>query len=96
MPAGMANALSLFMDDNKKQHGLLVDLCSEELGQSHLFAEWNKSDKVSPSVLRQMGDQLEVLDNAYPGGLREYILNAKKLLEGVHTLCYYHCFYFLV
>jgi hypothetical protein len=83
MPEGLANALTFFMNDNQTQHKLLVDLCSKELGQTHLFEEWNKSDKVSPSVLRQMGDQLEQLDKAYPGGLRDYILKAKKLLEGV-------------
>lgn len=80
--SGLADAFTFFLDDNKRQHSLLVDLCTDELGQSHLFDGWSKSDKVSPSILRQMGDQLEALDNSYPGGLRAYILEAKKLLSG--------------
>jgi hypothetical protein len=84
MPQGLANALTFFLDeDSKEQHELLVDLCSKELGQTHLFEEWSDAKHVSPSLIRQMADQLLELDKAYPGGLRAYILNAKKLLKGV-------------
>ena len=83
MPEGLANALNFFLDeDSQEQHKLLVDLCSQELGQTHLFERWKDARNVSPSLIRQMADQLLQLDKAYPGGLRAYILNAKKLLKG--------------
>lgn len=79
---GLANVQAFFPDEGEKaQRELLLDLCSEELGQSHLFEHSSGTDDIGPSI-RRMGAQLEELDNAYPGGLRAYILNAKKLLKG--------------
>jgi UDP-sugar pyrophosphorylase len=61
------------------QEELARKLCSEELGQSHLFETWSDA---SPSVKRQFASQLEELDKAYTdGGLEGYIKNAKQLLE---------------
>ena len=82
IPSGLKNAISFFL--TAEQQKLMLDLCSEELGQSHLFEAWDEAEKVSPSVLRQMVSQLESLDASYPGGLREYILTAKRLLEGTY------------
>ena len=79
-PKDLEASLGLFLSDNQQK--LMLDLCSEELGQSHLFEGWSEAEKVSPSVLRQMGNQLESLNESIPGGLRQYILSAKRLLKG--------------
>ena len=79
-PKDLEASLGLFLSDSQQK--LMLDLCSEELGQSHLFEGWSEAEKVSPSVLRQMGNQLESLNESIPGGLRQYILNAKRLLKG--------------
>ena len=71
-------ALQLLLKESKQQHDLLNDLCSAELGQSHLLDAWTNNDT---NKLRQLGAQLEKLDAAYPGGLRQYIAKARKLLE---------------
>lgn len=82
IPAGIKTAFSSHL--SSKQTMLMLDLCSSEYGQLHLFEKWDESkpDKVSPAVLRQMATQIESLDASYPGGLREYIKTAKKLLAG--------------
>lgn len=82
VPAGVQKAFSSHL--SPKQTELMLDLCSIECGQLHLFEKWDQSkpDKVSPAVLRQMANQIESLDESYPGGLREYIKTAQKLLAG--------------
>jgi hypothetical protein len=82
IPAGVKKAFSSHL--SSKQTLLMLDLCSSEYGQLHLFEKWDqsKSDKVSPAVLRQMANQIESLDASYPGGLKKYINTAKKLLAG--------------
>lgn len=55
-------------------------LCSNEYDQGHLFSHWTKGDDEKKK--RTMMNQLELLDKNYqPGGLCEYIKNAKKLLK---------------
>jgi hypothetical protein len=73
-------------DSSSKQHGLLSDLTSEALGQAHLFdALDGLGDEEFATRLKELGTQLEELDGAYSGGLRQYILKARKLLEGKLT-----------
>lgn len=78
----VSNLLALFAAENKTQHALLTDLASDQYGQAHLFDRFvtTKKKKISPVALRKLGDQLESLDAAYPGGLREYIDKAQTLL----------------
>ena len=78
IPDGLAQTLDIFENNEIKE--LLTSLCSNKLGQSHLFDKWGKSDKISPAALRQMGNQLHALDKSYPGGLRSYILKAKTVM----------------
>jgi hypothetical protein len=67
----------------ESQQKLMMELCSKEAGQSHLFKNWfDVKDGVSTSVIVQMAVQLESLNEAYPGGLKEYIIKAKQLLSG--------------
>ena len=61
------------------QKDLLNKLNSDDLGQSHIFAEWGS---LSPEDRQAIAEQMEALDKAYNnGGLAGYISNAKKLLE---------------
>ena len=69
-------------DSNSREYNLVVDLTSNELGQSHLFDKWKTLNDEDLDLLHDFLDQLVQLDEAYPGGLRQYILKAKKLLEG--------------
>lgn len=87
LPGDLGNKLQALAKDSPKQHALIKDLCSEELGQSHLFEKWIAAGSVPPSEIRDLASQLESLDKSYPGGLRSYILKAKKLLKGTfpHT-----------
>jgi UDP-sugar pyrophosphorylase len=76
------------------QKDLIQKLCSEELGQSHLFETWSDAT-CTPEMQRQCAEQLEDLDKAYTdGGLEGYINNAKVLLEnsrkGVNPLEGWH------
>ena len=60
---------------------LALKLCSNECDQGHLFSHWTmKGD--DDAKKKKMMLQLELLDKNYqPGGLCEYIKNAKKLLK---------------
>lgn len=80
IPKDLEYSLTNYLTQSQKL--LVLDLCSEELGQAHLFDGWLQAEKVSPSVLRQMGRELEALNASIPGGLRKYVLNAKNLLKG--------------
>jgi UDP-sugar pyrophosphorylase len=62
-----------------KQLLLLKDLCSDELGQSHLLDGYRKTASIDG--IRQLANQLTKLNDSYPGGLRGYILTARKLLQ---------------
>jgi UDP-sugar pyrophosphorylase len=93
LPPGVEGILR----DNPKQVALLKDLCSDELGQQHIFDGYRKavdaagdpdaslSSSSSPSSLnnkvRSLAKQLSKLNSTYPGGLRSYIDKAKKLLQ---------------
>lgn len=63
---------------SSEQADLIEDLCSEELGQSHLFT--------TGANIKELAAQLEKLDGSYPGGLRSYILKAKELLKSKSTI----------
>lgn len=79
---GMSYGLELMLPTlTDAQADLCKILCSDELKQSHLFRHWGEEGDASPAVKRQFVEQLEELDNAYPDGLKGYILNARKLLE---------------
>lgn len=61
---------------------LALRLCSNEYDQGHLFSHWNSTIGDDEKKKRTMMNQLELLDKNYqPGGLCEYIKNAKKLLK---------------
>ena len=61
---------------------LALRLCSNEYDQGHLFSHWNSTKGDDEKKKRTMMNQLELLDKNYqPGGLCEYIKNAKKLLK---------------
>lgn len=63
----------------ESQKKLVQELCSDKLGQSHLFQAWADA---STDQQRACATQLEDLDKAYAdGGLAGYIENAKVLLE---------------
>ena len=49
-------------------------------GQTHLFQHWSESEEDFQEKKAQVA-QLKNLDNHYPGGLLNYISNAKKLLH---------------
>lgn len=51
-----------------------------ELGQAHLFAHWRAKSSTCEDQARQLA-QLRTLDAQYPGGLRTYVRNARKLLS---------------
>jgi hypothetical protein len=83
MGKGSEKALKFLQDSSSTQHGFLSDLTSEALGQAHLFDGLDDlGDEEFATRLKELGNQLEELDSAYPGGLRQYILKARKLLEG--------------
>ena len=50
-----------------------------ELGQSHLFEHW-PVEGADADKRRQL-DQLRTLDGQYPGGLKAYVANARRLLS---------------
>ncbi|KAK9748891.1 hypothetical protein RND81_02G088400 [Saponaria officinalis] len=50
-----------------------------DMGQSHLFAEWPEAG-VDDDQKLAFFDQVARLDASYPGGLAQYIKNAKELL----------------
>lgn len=50
------------------------------MGQAHLFAEW-APDGEQMQEKRAFVAQLEKVDQSYPGGLENYIRNARTLLE---------------
>jgi UDP-sugar pyrophosphorylase len=86
IPPGLEKALPSF---TPSQQTLLKALASPECGQAHLFADWSKA--TSPALLRQLAEQLELLDASYAeGGLVGYIHNAKRLLyssqQGINPL----------
>lgn len=60
-----------------------------ELGQNHLFSSW-PADAAGSKDEERFFRQVAQLDAAYPGGLRAYITNSRKLLadskEGVNPL----------
>jgi len=61
------------------QRELIKKLCTEELGQAHIFKDWAT---LSPAIRREVMEELEALDGSYKnGGLEGYIKTAKKLLE---------------
>jgi len=61
---------------------LALRLCSNEYDQGHLFSHWNSTKGDDEKKKRTMMNQLELLDKNYqPGGLCQYIKNAKKLLK---------------
>jgi len=74
------------------QRAILEDLCSEELGQSHLLDAYcnDGGGDAGHDKLRVLCSQLMKLNGCYPGGLRFYIQKARKLLkdskEGVNPL----------
>jgi UDP-sugar pyrophosphorylase len=76
LPESVRDAINKLPTSHKD---LVQKLCSEELGQSHLFEAWSDA---TPKMQRQCAEQLEDLDKAYTdGGLAGYIKNAKGLLE---------------
>ncbi|CAJ1951410.1 unnamed protein product [Cylindrotheca closterium] len=83
MSKALKKALILLQESSPEQHFLLKDLVSADLGQSHLLDPFeaivDDDDKFS-TKLKAMMSQLEELDGAYPGGLKEYVHKAKKLL----------------
>eukprot|EP00934_Nitzschia_sp_Nitz4_P008011 Nitzschia sp. Nitz4//scaffold165_size50357//3008//5415//NITZ4_007013-RA/size50357-processed-gene-0.1-mRNA-1//1//CDS//3329538108//8001//frame0 len=82
-PAILEKRLRVLAKEKPSQFELVKDLCSEELGQTHLFEKWLGEDDVPASEIRGFSASLEKLNKSYPGGLRAYILNAKKLLSVV-------------
>jgi len=87
MPSSLPENLKDVITD-ETQRALLEDLCSEELGQSHLLDADSQDD--DDGKLRGLCQQLVKLNGGYPGGLRSYIEKAKKLLkdskDGVNPL----------
>ena len=84
MSKTMQKAMILLQESSPEKHALLRDLVSEELGQAHLLKAFDAivdDDETFSKKLNQMMAQLDELDKAYPGGLKEYIYKAKKLLE---------------
>lgn len=81
LPANLKDVVS-----NDFERELLEDLCSEELGQSHLLDGYGNGDGGNGSGsddgnLRSLCSQLIKLNRGYPGGLRSYILKARILLQ---------------
>lgn len=82
MGKGLEKALQILKDSSPAQHDLLSDLTSEEMGQAHLLDAFDHlGDDEFATSLKELGSQLEELNSGYPGGLHEYIIKAKKLLE---------------
>ena len=84
MSQTMQKAMILLQESSADKHALLRDLVSEDLGQSHLLEAFDAiidDDQQFSTKLNEMMTQLVQLDKAYPGGLKEYIHKAKKLLE---------------
>lgn len=57
---------------------LMVDLLLD-LGQDHVFAQWDRAG-VNDDKKHAMLAQVARLNQGYPGGLRGYVSNARKLL----------------
>jgi UDP-sugar pyrophosphorylase len=78
-PEGLENVVT-----DGKQLMLLKDLCTDELGQSHLLDGYREdpTSKTSTEGIQQLCAQLIKLNDGYPGGLSSYIQNAKRLLQG--------------
>lgn len=74
----MGLAVFPWLTEHPAGRALVVSLI-KELDQAHLFSQWaldSDEDKKKEMVL-----QLLQLDQQYPGGLKAYISNAKKLLK---------------
>lgn len=75
LPADLETKLQSVSAEEPDKFDLVKDLCTEELGQSHLF------ENVTGDKLEDLISQLVTLNSAYPGGLRGYIMKAKELLK---------------
>lgn len=51
-----------------------------EYGQAHLFECWDEVGKCDQEKINFLG-QLKNVNKSYPGGIEQYILNARKLLK---------------
>eukprot|EP00756_Hemistasia_phaeocysticola_P005684 Hpha_TRINITY_DN13453_c0_g2::TRINITY_DN13453_c0_g2_i1::g.131071::m.131071/K12447/USP; UDP-sugar pyrophosphorylase len=64
----------------------------KEIGQGHLFVDWPEDGSKMQEKVGLL-DQASRLDNSYPGGLRAYVANAKRLLaesrDGVNAFAAY-------
>ena len=83
LPAGVEEILR----DSPKELTLLKELCSDEYGQGHLldgYTSSNSDDAAATDLkdnVRRLAKQLVKLDMGYPGGLKNYIIKARQLLE---------------
>eukprot|EP00252_Welwitschia_mirabilis_P014024 TRINITY_DN31047_c0_g1_i1.p1 TRINITY_DN31047_c0_g1~~TRINITY_DN31047_c0_g1_i1.p1 ORF type:complete len:631 (+),score=128.57 TRINITY_DN31047_c0_g1_i1:247-2139(+) len=73
-PPSLQKNLSLLSHDQVQLARMLI-----EEGQEHLFAHWPELG-IDDEKKRDFFEQVEKLDASYPGGLRSYIHNARKLL----------------
>lgn len=72
------NAASFFSEPLPPAQQKLIALL-ETLGQEHLFADW-EGPGIHEADKRRMLEALLKVDGAYPGGLRGYVENGRKLL----------------
>ena len=86
LPGDLSSKLEALARESPEQYKLIHDLCSDELGQVHLFQQWIDAASISQKQVKELGDQLEKLNASYPGGLRSYILKAKALLKSESSL----------
>eukprot|EP00201_Polytomella_parva_P008755 CAMPEP_0175052040 /NCGR_PEP_ID=MMETSP0052_2-20121109/8141_1 /TAXON_ID=51329 ORGANISM="Polytomella parva, Strain SAG 63-3" /NCGR_SAMPLE_ID=MMETSP0052_2 /ASSEMBLY_ACC=CAM_ASM_000194 /LENGTH=907 /DNA_ID=CAMNT_0016316405 /DNA_START=213 /DNA_END=2936 /DNA_ORIENTATION=+ len=63
---------------SEKEVSLITSLIEE--GQEHVFDHWPELGQMDDKKRSQV-DQLNLLDETYPGGLLSYIRNAKRLLK---------------
>lgn len=82
LPGDLSAKLEGLSSDSPEQYELIKDLILYH-GQQHLFEDWMSQD-VMPSTIREFADHLTEVDKACPTGLRQYIKNAQKLLQGTY------------
>lgn len=71
----LSSLMSDFTPDQETAFKLLL-----ECDQSHLFAQWSEGESEAQAKA-SFFEQVNALNTQYPGGLKKYCKNAKRLLE---------------
>uniref|UniRef100_A0A7S3PEE9 UTP-monosaccharide-1-phosphate uridylyltransferase n=1 Tax=Aplanochytrium stocchinoi TaxID=215587 RepID=A0A7S3PEE9_9STRA len=76
----LAEILSSLPTSCSERQKLLVEKLVVESDQGHLFAGWTSNGESDKNKKAAMLEQLQKLDQQYPGGISQYVTKAKDLL----------------